>query len=189
MKKIITLCLMTTLFVSTQISAHTIAIGTTNAGAPGSVTVWLASYGPGHGGSVSIQGNITLDGVTQDFGLLTSVLPTGLDAGDNYFYADGGNVADAFSSTANNTGHVDTFWQGATFTGLAAGAYSYAIAGLTNVDWANDNNGVSAWGGNLVIPGSSVSAVPVPAAAWLFGSALLGFVGVSRRKKANAITA
>ena len=29
----------------------------------------------------------------------------------------------------------------------------------------------------------AVSAVPVPAAAWLFGSALLGFVGVARRKK------
>jgi len=32
---------------------------------------------------------------------------------------------------------------------------------------------------------ASVSAVPVPAAAWLFGSALLGFFGFSRRK-ANA---
>ena len=32
---------------------------------------------------------------------------------------------------------------------------------------------------------TSVSAVPVPAAAWLFGSALLGFFGFSRRK-ANA---
>ncbi|MDH5396415.1 MAG: VPLPA-CTERM sorting domain-containing protein [Gammaproteobacteria bacterium] len=29
----------------------------------------------------------------------------------------------------------------------------------------------------------AVSAVPVPAAAWLFGSALLGFIGVNRRKK------
>jgi hypothetical protein len=30
---------------------------------------------------------------------------------------------------------------------------------------------------------SNVSAVPVPAAAWLFGSALTGLVGVSRRKQ------
>lgn len=30
----------------------------------------------------------------------------------------------------------------------------------------------------------SPSAVPVPAAVWLFGSALMGLVGVSRRKKA-----
>jgi len=27
------------------------------------------------------------------------------------------------------------------------------------------------------------SAVPVPAAAWLFGTALIGFVGMSRRRK------
>lgn len=30
---------------------------------------------------------------------------------------------------------------------------------------------------------SSVSAVPVPGAAWLFGSALLGFLGFSNRRK------
>ena len=35
------------------------------------------------------------------------------------------------------------------------------------------------------LPGSSFgqAAVPVPAAAWLFGSGLLGLIGVSRRKK------
>ena len=31
---------------------------------------------------------------------------------------------------------------------------------------------------------TTVSAVPVPAAAWLFGSALLGLVGIARRKRA-----
>ena len=29
-----------------------------------------------------------------------------------------------------------------------------------------------------------VSAVPVPAAAWLFGSGLIGLVGLARRKQA-----
>lgn len=32
----------------------------------------------------------------------------------------------------------------------------------------------------------TVSAVPVPAAVWLFGSGLLGLVGYSKRKRANA---
>lgn len=32
----------------------------------------------------------------------------------------------------------------------------------------------------------TVNAVPLPAAAWLFGSAILGLVGMSRRKKAQA---
>jgi len=31
---------------------------------------------------------------------------------------------------------------------------------------------------------STVSAVPVPAAVWLFGSGLLGLIGIARRKKA-----
>jgi len=30
----------------------------------------------------------------------------------------------------------------------------------------------------------TVSAVPVPAAVWLFGSALIGLVGFSKRRKA-----
>ena len=34
-----------------------------------------------------------------------------------------------------------------------------------------------------VSPVSAVSAVPVPAAVWLFGTALIGFVGMSRRRK------
>ncbi|MEW8366491.1 MAG: hypothetical protein AB2700_09655, partial [Candidatus Thiodiazotropha taylori] len=29
----------------------------------------------------------------------------------------------------------------------------------------------------------SVNPVPIPAAAWLFGSGLLGFIGVSQRKR------
>jgi hypothetical protein len=37
---------------------------------------------------------------------------------------------------------------------------------------------------NVCIDDCSVSEVPVPAAAWLFGSALLGLAGVGRRKKA-----
>jgi hypothetical protein len=32
--------------------------------------------------------------------------------------------------------------------------------------------------------GGNISTVPVPAAAWLFGSGLLGLVGIARRKNA-----
>jgi hypothetical protein len=36
---------------------------------------------------------------------------------------------------------------------------------------------------HVEIVGGGMSAVPVPAAAWLFGTALIGFVGMSRRRK------
>jgi hypothetical protein len=40
-------------------------------------------------------------------------------------------------------------------------------------------------GGQVDFDGSiTVSSVPLPAAAWLFGSALLGLVGIARRKRA-----
>ena len=38
-------------------------------------------------------------------------------------------------------------------------------------------------GGMSLDVSADVSAVPIPAAAWLFGTALIGFVGMSRRRK------
>ena len=52
-------------------------------------------------------------------------------------------------------------------TGFTLGENEETLA--TNVYWTID---------------AQISAVPVPAAAWLFGSGLLGLVGVARRKKA-----
>lgn len=40
-----------------------------------------------------------------------------------------------------------------------------------------------------IVPLFTVSEVPVPAAAWLFGSGLLGLIGVARRKKASVLFA
>ena len=66
---------------------------------------------------------------------------------------------------------------------LTAGSYKFDVSGKTS----------GLMGGNYAVqfsslPSSSVavSAVPLPAAAWLFGSALLGFTGLNRRKQANA---
>jgi hypothetical protein len=51
---------------------------------------------------------------------------------------------------------------------------------------------VEAHGDKTLTSGSyttNVSTVPVPAAAWLFGSAIAGLVGFGKRKKAAALTA
>jgi len=58
---------------------------------------------------------------------------------------------------------------------LSAGTYDIQFLGV-----ATEINS----GGTLIVNaiGSPVSAVPVPAAIWLFGSALMGLVSVSQRK-------
>jgi hypothetical protein len=48
------------------------------------------------------------------------------------------------------------------------------LQGITDESWGLDNVRVD------------VAAVPVPAAVWLFGSGLLGLVGVARRKRVSA---
>lgn len=53
-----------------------------------------------------------------------------------------------------------------------------SIVGSEFLFWADGNSD------SFRIDTLEVSAVPVPAAAWLFGSALLGMFGFSRRKKA-----
>ncbi len=64
------------------------------------------------------------------------------------------------------------------FTGLSAGTY-YIMNGGSDF---NSTSGKTTGGYKLT---ASVSAVPVPAAVWLFGSAITGLVGVSRRKKTS----
>ncbi len=50
----------------------------------------------------------------------------------------------------------------------------------TTIDWAGTLTGLHFYGISGVL-GQSV--VPIPAAAWLFGSGLLGLIGMARRKK------
>lgn len=61
--------------------------------------------------------------------------------------------------------HVDQGLQAKTFAGIIS-------------TWTLNSDGSLSYNGTDVSP----SAVPLPAAAWLFGSGLLGLVGVSRRK-------
>ena len=57
--------------------------------------------------------------------------------------------------------------------------------GFTSVDIleleGSDYDQIFIWGDSFNV---GVSAVPVPAAVWLFGSGLIGLVGIARRKKA-----
>lgn len=63
----------------------------------------------------------------------------------------------------------------ASMTGLTAGVYSFAVTGSS-----------VGFGGGSYLVGTKVSPIPVPAAIWLMGSALVGLVSFSRRKTGMA---
>ena len=68
-----------------------------------------------------------------------------------------------------------------------AGYWTYTASAATNVSYNYDINGSSGLNGvPLYLYGSNVnlSAVPLPAAAWLFGSGLFGMASVARRRAA-----
>jgi len=57
---------------------------------------------------------------------------------------------------------------------------SLKIEAVGNNDQPGDIDGID----NVFLSDTPLSAVPVPATVWLFGSGLLGLVGMARRKKA-----
>lgn len=178
-KKAVASLLGASLLIAANTSqAHTIALGSINAGAPGSVTIWLGSY---HTDAPN-EGSLTLNGVTKAFDMVSDSLPTGLTEGSNYFYADTVSGAQGdYDAPTNLTCCSVTRWQGVTFTGLAAGDYAYSISGMFSVDWADWNSDEANWRGMVNIPTSS-AGVPEPTSMALFGLGMLGLAGARRRK-------
>jgi hypothetical protein len=112
--------------------------------------------------------------------------------------ADGDAIALSSASalidtvTYENTGsYLGYYAEGNSFTSDDSNTITMSIARLPNGMDSNFNAGD--FGSACITPGSaniggtgdcslSVSPVPVPAAVWLFGSGLLGLIGISRRK-------
>ena len=72
------------------------------------------------------------------------------------------------------------YWTGTESEDLANSAWDFDFRTALLGESDKGINGIWTW---AVHPGN-VSAVPVPAAVWLFGSGLLGLIGIARRKKA-----
>jgi hypothetical protein len=87
-------------------------------------------------------------------------------------------------------GTIAAYTEGVATTVVDSNLFAMSLARIPDGVDTNDNSDDFASG--CLTPGSpniggtgdcSVNAVPVPAAAWLFGSGLLGLAGIARRRK------
>jgi len=90
------------------------------------------------------------------------------------FWGDSGSTTETISFTSDYLPMWGDFY--ATDTNAVAAAWN---TGFTNPDSdANDNF-------HIMVPGAGgMPIIPIPSAVWLFGSGLLGMIGIARRKKA-----
>jgi hypothetical protein len=72
-----------------------------------------------------------------------------------------------------------TYWEAETYAPNPANAWRFSTVNGSQDYLGNKNNVSYAW----AVRAGDVAAVPVPAAAWLMGSGLIGLAGISRRKK------
>ncbi len=88
----------------------------------------------------------------------------------------GNNIGGTFRNTEGNVGSSLSLWNGYNgSTDFLGYELAYDLIGQLNIDAVT---------GVASLTTAPVSAVPVPAAAWLLGSGLVGLVGVARRKTA-----
>lgn len=131
-------------------------------------------------------------------GILTYNGDFAFDAGfptDPFFSRLGDDCATAPTANCSGSGEINGIAFGE-FNGLAGsgmtlvGSLSFTGAAMgTSLLTMTDNDlpagswfDVSSNPINMVYAGSSVTVVPVPAAVWLFGSGLLGLIGITRQR-------
>ena len=156
------------------------------------------------GMEAGLDGGILL-GTSQLVTSETFGVPGSIDVTWNFFGAPGNHIQDATLSVASDDGAGNAtlnmtgwtvFWGDPTSPDrgpidMGTGADAIVTCG---VDWGVGDSFVLDY--EAVVPSGAfqgvayqlhltgtVAAIPVPAAVWLFGSGLLGLVGVARRKK------
>jgi hypothetical protein len=103
-----------------------------------------------------------------------------LDAGTTWFSDEDGGIGSVVFTGYQLDGGILTQ---TLYLNYQYANYAFGWANLISVDVSsNSNYGFVAYD-NINIDGTSV---PVPAAVWLFGSALAGLVGIGKRKQAKA---
>ena len=132
---------------------------------------------------------------------ITSVMNCTIDIGNNGWLQNGGTdgeaialyneslLIDSLAYEYNNSTTLGIFAEGGSGAGIDPSTEIGSLARLPNGIDTNLNS--NDFGTGCITPGtanisgtgdcSSLSAVPIPAAVWLFGSGLLGLIGIARR--------
>ena len=152
----------------------------------------VSAVGPTYVDALGINGTSNMTGNIDSNGTMTFT-PIGREA---MFAAFTTRLGVAEWNRDNISGLYDTFTTGASTNRSNRGLPAFTMTGT-----ALTNDGSGSWAGTLVSARNlnnnfggfaelryselwdiSITAVPVPAAVWLFGSGLAGLIGVARRK-------
>lgn len=118
--------------------------------------------------------NLHIDGTAAGFGISDISQTWTMDAVSGTGVLNPGTcTGDATTCSVMGAGIVGPWTAATTPVGAGSNGFTFYVTALSQNATFNMNM-------------SPVSPVPIPAAAWLFGSALLGLTGVTRRKNAAA---
>lgn len=114
---------------------------------------------------------------------------TGSEMGNLFYNVLGGTSGGAISATHNANYYLFSniqdsgYWSATAFAPNPNNTTSWVFSfGIGGQEVSSNGAGHYAWAVQSGDVGAAV--VPIPAAAWLFGSGLLGLIGVGRHKKA-----
>ena len=148
----------------------------------GTVDVWADTpndFGLNMGSTISATG--TFDDSILSGG--TGVVSFGSGSGNSMTLTVGSYTFTAADDVNHPIGYPELSLNGGTFDGLNLAIEFGSFGTFDSLDFWFDGFDD---GGNQVSgtwTGFQMTPVPVPAAVWLFGSGLLGLVGLARRKK------